>query len=152
MSLRGVTSGRGRRQRSSGRNLGGRLPGEALAEADGRLVLEVAPSVADVGTRMAGVARDGRQMADADAVTEHLLEDLEDPGDGRLGAAGDVVDGTRLAPRRRRNRGTDRIVDVGEVAALCAVAEDLDLTVVRGRVDEAVERHVRALARAVDGE
>ena len=73
----------------------------------------------------------------------------------------------RASPRGRRRRcrsragpvgepgaerRVDRVGDVGEVARLPAVAEQREARAVEQRLAELAHRHVRALARAVDGE
>ena len=60
---------------------------------------------------------------------EELAEQLDHLEDRGLSAAGDVVRLAGTSRFGRRDGRADRVVDVGEVAALEPVAEDLDLAV-----------------------
>ena len=70
----------------------------------------------------------------------------------RLGAATDVEDGALRAALHRRDRGGDRIADVGEAARCRPVAEQLEGRSLGERRQDAREGHVGPLARAVHGE
>ena len=67
-------------------------------------------------------------------------------------AAADVVGAPGHAARRRGDRRRHRVGHESEVARLLAVAVERDRLVPQRRLDEAVERHVGALPRAVDRE
>jgi hypothetical protein len=81
------------------------------------------------------------------------LQHLERLAQAHPGAAAHVVDAAGGAVRGGGGaRGGDHVGDVGEVARLAAVAEDLDRVAGEPRATEPVEGHVRPLTRAVDGE
>ena len=64
---------------------------------------------------------------------------------GRLLAAADVVDRAGLGALHREHARGDDVADVGEAAALLAVAEERERTPLEQRLDDARERHVRPL-------
>lgn len=85
--------------------------------------------------------------------TEGGLDRGEQLSNGRARTTRDVEPASRRkvdSPRSDRCR--HHVLDVGEVTHLLAVAEQNDLTVIKAGLDEAVQAHVRPLARAVDGE
>ncbi len=89
-------------------------------------------------------------MYDPPLLSGELLQQRDRLVDRRGCAATDVVD--RRWRTERRDRRSDDVVDVGEVAELVTAAEDVQRPVTLEGIDESLEGHVRPLSRAEHGE
>src|SRR4051794_40220388 len=128
------------------------LSGEALLERVARLVVELAPRLAGVPPRLASFPARAVLVMHVEADVHQPLQcgnHLEHRG---LRAAGDVVDLARDANLPGGECRRDHVRNEGEVARLPPVAEHGQRLARGPRPDEAVERHVRALARSVHAE
>src|SRR5262252_611047 len=96
-----------------------------------------------------------RAITHASFAPDDLLEEAYHLVDSDAGASTDVVHPSHnnLSARSGCGHvGVDDVIDEREITSLPAVTVDNDLLICQQSSNEPVERHVRALARAVDGE
>src|SRR5437867_1662632 len=124
-------------------------PLHALLHADGRLVAQQRLGLADVGLRMEDVPGPGLVVDRGQVLAEVGADQLHQPVERDPLAAGDV-DGLAGDPwgGAGEQAGLDRVLHVGEVARVLAVAEDARPLVGEQRLDEARDDR-RVLGRGV---